>query len=114
MNGAQGHFLDLCPVPAKRPPRPRRAKRAILAEPPRYTGTDRAKVLQYITEAGNFGATDEEAQVQIPMGANTQRPRRIELVRMGAIKDSGRTRRTIAGHPAVVWILASLEAKHHD
>jgi hypothetical protein len=107
----QGHFLDLCPVPTVRQPKPRRTAREKLAEPPRYEGASRDQVLQYITQCGTFGATDEEVQVQIPMPANTQRPRRIELVRRGLVVDSGRTRRTASGVAAVVWIDAKqLEA----
>jgi hypothetical protein len=111
MQGPQAHFLDLCPVPARRPAKPRRTQRERIAEPPRYTGASREQVLQYIKECGTHGATDEEMQVQIPMVANTQRPRRVELLRRQKIKDSGKTRRTVAGIAAVVWIDADLEAQ---
>ena len=63
-------------------------------------GTKRAIVLAFLR---NGPATDEEMQRGIPMGANTQRPRRIELVAARLIRDSGRTRATSGGDQAVVW-----------
>lgn len=68
-------------------------------------GTKRAKVLEYIRSCSAQGATDEEMQQCIPMGSNTQRPRRVELVKAKLIKDSGRTRRTAGGDEAVVWVV---------
>ena len=50
------------------------------------------------------GLTDEEMQLGIPMAQNTQRPRRIELVRMGLIRDSGDQRLTSSDRFATVWI----------
>ena len=37
------------------------------------------------------------------MSPNTQRPRRLELLEMGWIKDSGVTSKTEAGLDAIVW-----------
>lgn len=51
------------------------------------------------------GATDEEMQADIPMGANTQRPRRRELELWGVIENSGRVRLTRSRRLAVVWKL---------
>lgn len=65
-------------------------------------GVLRAKVLAYIEDGG--GATDEEAQKGLGMNPSTQRPRRIELVERGAVKDSGLRRPTISGRPAAVWV----------
>ena len=64
-------------------------------------GTKRAIVLAFLRSNG--GATDEEMQRSIPMGANTQRPRRVELVAARLIRDSGKTRATSGGDQAVVW-----------
>lgn len=69
-------------------------------------GTKRAFVLDYIALCGDYGATDEEMQLGIPMVQNTQRPRRVELVKMRLIKDSGRVRPTKGGYTAVVWVVA--------
>jgi hypothetical protein len=64
-------------------------------------------------------ATDEEMQCALGMNPSTQRPRRIELHRMGFVKDSGRKRLTKSGRKAVVWeatefvlkVIAELEAE---
>jgi hypothetical protein len=49
--------------------------------------------------------TDEEMQLAGMMPANTQRPRRIELVQLGRVCDSGIRRKTSRGKAAVVWQL---------
>ena len=69
-------------------------------------GTLRAKVLEYIRGAGRHGATDEEIQTGARIGANTQRPRRVELLRARLIADSGRVRPAMSGKDAVVWVAA--------
>lgn len=63
------------------------------------------KVLKFLMQTG--GATDEEMQRGIPMAANTQRPRRCELVELGRVMDSGRRRLTGARRDAVVWQISS-------
>lgn len=50
------------------------------------------------------GMTDEEQQDATGMNPSTQRPRRIELVERGLVRDSGITRETKSGRKAVVWI----------
>lgn len=67
--------------------------------------TLRAKVLQFITDAGEHGATDLEIQTALDMEGNTERPRRRELVLMKKIRWSGQTRRTTSGRNAKVWII---------
>ena len=69
-------------------------------------GTRRAKVLAYLRDCGRQGATDEEMQQRMPMSANTQRPRRVELVQGHFAVNSGRTRATVGGDEAVVWVAA--------
>lgn len=49
------------------------------------------------------GLTDEEGAELLGMGLNTYRPRRIELVEIGAVIDTGQTRKTRAGRQATVW-----------
>ena len=62
------------------------------------------RILEYLREVEHFGgSTDEEMQINLDMGANTQRPRRRELELMGKIQNSGTTRRTKSGREAVVW-----------
>lgn len=62
------------------------------------SGTQRRKVLDYITRFGPVGATDEEIQRALSMAGNTERPRRVELVRGGHIYDCGQRR-----HGHIVW-----------
>jgi hypothetical protein len=61
-------------------------------------------VIRHLRSCG--GATDEEMQADIPMAANTQRPRRRELELWGVIVDSGAVRMTRSRRLAVVWKLA--------
>ena len=67
-------------------------------------GTLRYKLLTWLRDRGEVGATDEEMQLGVPMAASTQRPRRGELVAAGYVKDSGSTRSTKSGRAAVVWV----------
>jgi len=65
---------------------------------------DRARVLEYIRQEADGGATDDEIQTALDMEGNTERPRRIELARAGCIEHRDTiTRRTRSGRPAVVW-----------
>lgn len=65
--------------------------------------TLRQQVLDYIREQGVNGATDEEIQDALHMNPSTQRPRRVELMKMGKITING-TRKTKSGRLASVWI----------
>lgn len=67
-------------------------------------GTQRALVLAHLRDMEDCGATDEEMQRIMPMSANSQRPRRQELVKAGWVVDSGRTRKTASFFDAVVWV----------
>lgn len=80
--------------------------RAAQASAQPKAGTKRALVLAFIRGRGADGATDEEIQRDLPMGPNTERPRRVELVDAGLIRDSGRRRETLGGAMAVVWVAA--------
>jgi hypothetical protein len=70
--------------------------------------TLRHQVLSYICTRHSFGATDEEIQIALNMNPSTQRPRRIELVNMNMVRDSGLTRKTTSGRNAVVWVDVSV------
>ena len=52
------------------------------------------------------GATDDQVQEFTGLAGSTQRPRRIELVRMGKIKDSGLCAKTRSGRAATIWVVA--------
>jgi len=77
------------------------AEAAERAEP--RAGTDQALILAALRFAGDYGGTDEEMQNALGMNPSTQRPRRIELVSVGLVVDSGETRPTRSGRRAVVW-----------
>ncbi len=68
--------------------------------------TLRTKVLDYLRQCGERGATDEEMQIGIPMASSTQRPRRIELVARNLVRDSWAKRKTASGRDAAVWVVA--------
>lgn len=73
----------------------------------------RLKVYEYLTQPivkGTFGGlTDEQLQDGLGMNPSTQRPRRIELVAMGFVRDSGEVRKTRSGSKAVVWVPVPLD-----
>lgn len=64
--------------------------------------TMRAAVLRVIRESPD-GLTDIEIQERLHMNGSTQRPRRVELVERGLVRDSGRKRRSASGVACVVW-----------
>lgn len=63
----------------------------------------RERVLEWIRSRGPDGSTDEECQLGLSMNPSTQRPRRIELMRSGQIREQG-TRPTKSGRAAAVWV----------
>ena len=65
--------------------------------------TWRTRVLTVIRLEGERGATDEEIQDALDMNPSTERPRRVELVKLGLVEDSGETRKTRSNRSAVVW-----------
>lgn len=67
----------------------------------------RGRTYRMLVRRGSNGATDHEIQHLSGMNPSTQRPRRIELVERGLVKDSGITRPTPSGRSAVVWIAVS-------
>jgi hypothetical protein len=88
------------------PPRQRHSETsgaAANAIRPRST-TLREKVLDFLRTRGDAGATDEEIQDWLKMPASTERPRRIELVAMGLVKESRTRRTTRSGRAASVWV----------
>jgi hypothetical protein len=65
--------------------------------------TLRANVLAFIRARGSHGATDAEIQSALFMDGSTERPRRVELLEPGLIRQRG-TRPTASGRQAAVWI----------
>jgi hypothetical protein len=64
----------------------------------------RALVLEYIREQGPAGSTDDQLEEVFPNSGTPPRCRRVELVRLGQVMASGRTRPTRSGHAATVWV----------
>jgi hypothetical protein len=64
----------------------------------------RAAVLEFLRTRGADGATDEDGIEGTGIGPSTFRPRRVELVELAMVKDSGTKRRTKSGRLAAVWI----------
>lgn len=77
--------------------------RAAAAQYLPHARTARERVYWTISASEN-GMTDEEVQDALGMNPSTQRPRRVELVEIGIVEDSGRTRPTRSGMDAVVWV----------
>lgn len=61
---------------------------------------DRARILARLAERPS---TDDELQVDLGLPPNTERPRRVELVRQSKVRDSGARRKTATGRNAIVW-----------
>jgi hypothetical protein len=73
---------------------------AALQTPAKLTG-DRLRIFAYLKSRPD-GATDEEIAAALAMGENTERPRRVELQKIGMIRLAG-TRATKSGRKANVW-----------
>lgn len=64
-------------------------------------------VYAFAVERGAYGFTDAEMFDHWPdKSENSLRPRRVELVEAGWVKDSGRRRQNSRGRFCVVWIAA--------
>jgi hypothetical protein len=75
---------------------------------------NRRAVLEFLTQRGSFGATDDEMQHFLNMEGSTQRPRRIKLCEDGIVvaklSDGNPVERpTRKGRMAQVWVLKQFE-----
>ena len=102
ITGTQITFVMPSPPAQRNSPTSQAA--ATLIEP--TAGTLRAQVLAYLREREAAGATDEEMQIALTMNPSTQRPRRIELEKLGLVLRTAQTRKTASGRDAVVFIAA--------
>lgn len=66
-------------------------------------GIGERRTLERLRDLGEYGSTDSELQEHFGWDGSYQRPRRINLVHRGLVKDSGCTRSTKSGRAAVVW-----------
>lgn len=87
------------PAPAQRGS-PTSVEAARLIEP--VLGRFERMVLEHIRSSG--GSTDQEGINATALDPSTYRPRRVKLVDLGLVRDSGGTRPTKAGRHAVVWV----------
>ena len=71
-----------------------------------FAATQQERVFQFIEQAGERGATDQEIETSLGIAGNSVRPRRRKLVELGRVKDSGNLRLTSSSSPAVAWISA--------
>ncbi len=69
--------------------------------PLRLSATDRMAILTWLRLHGP--QTDQEIQEVLELDPSTERPRRVELVRMFLVRDSGLRRLTRSGRHATVW-----------
>lgn len=67
-----------------------------------HLGRLQSLVLAYIARHPD-GVTDEEIARDLDLNPSCARPRRIELLRKGLIRDTGRTRPTSSGRAAAIW-----------
>lgn len=81
---------------------PTRATSRLAAPGTAEAMTQRRRVLELIRTSPD-GMTDDELQVALNMEGNTQRPRRIELYKLGCIEVTSQRRPTRKGRDAVVW-----------
>ena len=68
------------------------------------SATLRERVADVIARQGDYGCTDGEGCDRSGINPSTWRPRRIELLEAGRIRDSGRTRTTSSGRQSTVWV----------
>lgn len=61
------------------------------------------KLMAYMQERGEHGATLQEAEMDTGINGNTLRPRMLTLRKRGQVVDSGLYRKTLDGNNAVVW-----------
>ena len=107
MDRTVGRFWDACKAAgATLPYQPHSgpSRQAARAGEPRAP-SQRHRVLVYLRSRGSDGATDEEGCVALDMNPSTYRPRRIELVRLGSVADSGATRASTQGRAMSVWVV---------
>lgn len=70
------------------------------------TGTVRERVLSWLRLHGPL--TDPELQQQLGLRPNSERPRRVELVAGGFVRDSGR-RKKHRGREHIIWEVVTYE-----
>jgi hypothetical protein len=95
--------LAMFDTPDTVPYQPQSATSRAAAEGMRGMAMSHRSAVLMVIQQSNNGRTDEEIQRMLKLNPSTQRPRRIELVQSGMVRDSGRTRKTASGRAATVW-----------
>lgn len=85
---------------------PETQQRAAMSALPR-TGSDKMRVLLFLYEEDERGATDWEIERALGMKHQTASARRYDLAKGGWIVESGVTRKTDTGNDAAVWVLSA-------
>ena len=65
----------------------------------------RRRVMSFIQLNGP--SSDEEISEALSMSPSTERPRRIELVKLGLVRDSGQQGKTRSGRACTLWCAAN-------
>jgi len=65
-----------------------------------------ARVWGFIESQGERGATDKEIQAGLQPDGNSQRPRRVWLMRNGFVKHKGAPCEHVVRERSIVWIVA--------
>jgi hypothetical protein len=68
------------------------------------SGELRKRVLHFIADRGQTGATDQEICAGLQMLADTSRARRVELRNLGLIADSQNRRPSPSGRASTIWV----------
>ena len=92
------HFLGFDEAPAQQ--HSPTSVAAAASQPKKKVEIDRDKILAALAQHGPL--TDEQIVARTGLGANTARPRRVELVRAGLVVAVGEGR-TAGGHRATAW-----------
>ncbi len=101
MTPVQLSLIDLCDT-APYQPHSATSRAAAVAIAPKL-GALQTRVLRFIANRGEHGATDEEICDGLELNPSTGRPRRVELAAKNLIKKAEKPRPTKSGRDAAVW-----------
>jgi hypothetical protein len=97
-------FQGMESVPHNRTPTSISAAKRVKANP-EHRESDEERVMAFIENRGDVGATDGEIQAGLNLPGDTERPRRYGLYHASRIKAAG-TRKNKNGLSVTVWVKA--------
>lgn len=102
---AQGRHksMPLFDRPAPNPPHNGTPTSAAAAQSIKLAASTQRWCIMDLLKSSPEGLTDEEIQDLSGMSPSSERPRRGELVDMGKVRDTGRTKPTKSGRMAILW-----------